>query len=96
MFAFIWERYPDPFPLPPSSPPNQALTIIEEVVEEVGIRNSRLALPSWALPEKFLSKNPDFPVNGETTREKVKGDSSANNPEARSDGVRSRGSRVDS
>ncbi|KAL7057102.1 hypothetical protein AAHC03_019496 [Spirometra sp. Aus1] len=75
---------------------DKALTIIEEVVEEVGIRNSRLALPSWALPEKFLSKNPDFPMNGETTREKVKGDSSANNPEARSDGVRSRGSRVDS
>nr|VZI33166.1 unnamed protein product [Spirometra erinaceieuropaei] len=66
---------------------DKALAIIEEVVEEVGIRNSRLALPSWALPEKFLSKNPDFPMNGETTREKVKGDSSANNPEARSDGT---------
>nr|VZH96042.1 unnamed protein product [Spirometra erinaceieuropaei] len=48
----------------------------------MGIRNSRLALPSWALPEKFLSKNPDFPMNDETTREKVKGDSSANNPES--------------
>ncbi|VDN12598.1 unnamed protein product [Dibothriocephalus latus] len=73
--------------------PSIALAIIEEVVDEVGIRNSKLPVPKWALPELCGSTKSKLPANGEITREKSKEkDNSADNLDAtNSDEVRNRG-----